>query len=93
MRLWSNNKILLTELVEYDPGERLAYQFVALGMPGELAYWFTAAEEGTRLVQRQSLQPGGWMGLFSPMIGAMFSRMIARRLAGIKAFLERGAAG
>ena len=28
------------------------------------------------------------MGLFSPMIGAMFSRMIARRLAGIKAFLR-----
>lgn len=84
---------ILTELVEYDPGERLAYQFVALGMPGELAYWFTAAEEGMRLVQRQSLRPGGWMGLFSPMIGAMFSRMIARRLAGVKAFLERGAAG
>jgi hypothetical protein len=84
---------ILTEVVGYEPRRRLAYRFVALGMAGELTYGFEAVEEGTRVVQRQSLWPGGWMRLFSPMIGAMFSRMIARRLAGIKTFLESRSAG
>lgn len=79
---------ILTEVVGYEPGQRLAYRFVAMGMAGELTYEFEAIEEGTRVVQRQSLCPSGWMRLFSPIIGAMFSRMIARRLAGIKVFLE-----
>lgn len=84
---------ILTEVVGYEPSQRLAYRFVALGMPGELTYCFEAVEEGTRLVQRQSLWPSGWMKLFSPMIRAMFSRMIVRRLVGIKSFLESRAAG
>ncbi|MDH7487977.1 MAG: SRPBCC family protein [Anaerolineae bacterium] len=83
---------ILTEVVGYEPGQRLAYRFVALGMAGELTYRFEAVESGTRLVQRQSLWPSGWMRLFSPLIGATFSRMIARRLAGIKSFLESKAA-
>jgi hypothetical protein len=82
-----------TEVVGYEPGQLLAYRFVALGMAGELTYCFEAVEGGTRLVQRQSLWPSGWMRLFSPIIGSMFSRMIARRLAGIKRFLESRAAG
>ncbi len=84
---------ILTEVVGYEPSQRLAYRFVALGMAGELTYCFEAVEEGTWLVQRQSLWPSGWMKLFSPIIGAMFSRMIARRLASIKSFLESRAAG
>jgi hypothetical protein len=60
---------ILTEVVGYEPGQRLAYRFVALGMVGELTYRFEAAEEGTRVVQRQSLWPGGWLRLFSPMRG------------------------
>ncbi len=80
-----------TEVVGYEPGRLLAYRFVALGMDGELTYQFEAVAEGTRLVQRQSLQPKGLLKVFSPMIGAVFSRMIARRLAGIKALLESGA--
>lgn len=79
---------ILTEVVGYQPDQQLAYRFIALGMAGELTYGFEATEEGTRVVQRQSLWPSGWMRLFSPMIGAMFSRMIAKRLAGIKGFLE-----
>lgn len=79
---------ILTEVVGYQPDKQLAYSFVALGMAGELTYGFEATEEGTRVVQRQSLWPSGWMRLFSPIIGAMFSRMIGKRLAGIKGFLE-----
>ena len=79
---------VLTEVVGYEPGRRLAYKFVALGMAGELTYRFEAVGEGTRVVQQQSLRPAGLMRLFSPMIGAMFSRMAARRLAGIKEALE-----
>lgn len=84
---------ILTEVVGYEPGRRLAYRYVALGMAGELTYWFESVEEGTQVVQRQSLRPSGLLRLFSPMIGAMFSRMIERRLVEIKGFLESEAAG
>jgi hypothetical protein len=84
---------ILTEVVGYEPSRRLAYRYVALGMAGELTYWFEAVEEGTRMVQRQSLWPSGLLRLFSPLIGAMFSRMIERRLVGIKGYLESGAHG
>lgn len=79
---------ILTEVVRYEPGRRLAYRYIALGMEGELTYWFEAVEEGTRLVQQQSLWPRGMWKLCSPVIGAMFSRMSKRRLVGIKGFLE-----
>lgn len=82
---------ILTEVVGFEPLRRLAYHYVALGMAGELAYTFELVEGGTRLAQQQSLQPGGWMRLFSPLIGTAFSRMAARRLAGIQRFLESGA--
>jgi hypothetical protein len=53
---------ILTELVEYDPYRRLAYRFVAMGMPGELNCDFEAVAGGTRLAQRQSLRPWGCYG-------------------------------
>lgn len=84
---------ILTEIVGYESGRRLAYRYVALGMAGELTYCFAAVEEGTRMVQRQSLWPGGLLRLFTPLIGAMFSRVIQRRLVGIKGYLESGAHG
>jgi hypothetical protein len=84
---------ILTEVAGYEPGRRLAYRYVALGMAGELTYWFESVEEGTQVVQQQSLRPSGLLRLFSPMIGAMFSRMIERRLVEIKGFLESEAAG
>lgn len=81
---------ILTEVVGYEPGRRLAYRYVALGMKGELTYRFGAVEGGTHLVQQQSLWPTGLLRLLSPMIGALFSRMIERRLVGIKGYLEGG---
>ena len=83
---------VLTEIVEFEPGVRLEYKFVALGMAGKLAYGFENSGEGTRVVQQQSLQPAGWMRLFSPVIGVMFSWMIRRRLREIKTLLESRAA-
>lgn len=84
---------ILTEVTGYEPGQRLAYKYVALGMAGELTYRFEGTDGGTRVTQRQSLWPGKWLKLFSPMIGAMFSRQITRRLSGIKNLLENGAQG
>lgn len=81
---------IVTEVVGYEPGRRLTYRYVALGMPGELTYLFEAVEGGTRLVQQQSLRPSGVLRVCSPLIEAMFSRMIARRLIGIKCLLESG---
>ncbi len=80
---------ILTEVVGIEPGRRLAYRYVALGMPGELTYRFEAVDGETRIAQQQSLIPSGWLRLLSPLIAAMFSRMIKRRLAGIKEYLER----
>ncbi len=82
---------ILTELVAIEPGKLLAYRYVALGMAGELTYRFEAVDGGTRIVQQQSLHPRGALRLFSPLIGAMFQRMIKKRLAGIKRMLESGA--
>ncbi len=82
---------ILTEVVALEPDRRLAYRYVALGMAGELTYSFEAVEGGTRIVQQQSLLPGGVLRLFGPVIGALFSWMIKRRLAGIKGLLESGA--
>jgi uncharacterized protein YndB with AHSA1/START domain len=84
---------VLTEVVGYEPNQRLAYRYVALGMDGELEYRFEALEEGTRVAQRQSLWPRGVWKLFSPMIREMFSRMAGKRLMGIKGLLESGAYG
>jgi len=81
-----------TEVVGYEPGRRLAYRYAAMGMEGALTYWFAAVDEGTRLVQQQSLRPSGALRILSPMIGALFSVMLRWRLAGIKRQLERGAA-
>ena len=82
-----------TEIVGFEPGARLAYAFVALGMPGELCYEFEPVATGTRIVQRQSLHPAGWRRLFSPLIRITFYRMIAWRLMGIKNLLESGPSG
>lgn len=82
-----------TEVTSYEPDRRLAYRYVALGMPGELTYRFEAVEGGTRVVQRQRLCPGGLLRPFRPLIGAIFSRMITRRLAEIKRLLESEATG
>lgn len=77
-----------TEVTAYEPGKKLGYQFVAMGMPGELTYLFEPTAAGVKLVQRQSLSPKGWMKPFSPVIKAMFFRKIVKRLTGIKRLLE-----
>ena len=85
------NGEILTEVVAFEPNRLLDCRFVAMGMPGELTYLFEPLEEATRVVQRESLRPSGWMRPFSPLIGAMFSRMVGKRLAGIQAYLDSGA--
>lgn len=79
---------VFTEVVGIVPYRLLAYRFVALGMKGELTYLFQATSEGTVVVQKQSLLPGGMLKLFGPIIGALFSMMATARLAGIKNLLE-----
>ena len=83
------NGEIYTEVVGFKPGRVLAYKFVALGMPGELTYLFEPVDGTTRVLQRQTLQPLGLLHPLSPLIGALFSRMVARRLTGIQQLLER----
>ena len=82
---------VLTEVIVYEPNHRLAYRFVAMGMDGELTYWFDPVDGGTQVVQQQSLKPQGLLKLFSPLIAATFSRMAGKRLVVIKGILENDA--
>lgn len=85
--------VVLTELVVYEPECRLVYRYMALGMPGELAYRFEGTLAGTRVVQQQSLRPGGLLRWCSPVIRVLFSWMAGRRLRAIKEMLEDRAQG
>lgn len=84
---------IVTEVVACEANRRLGYRFVALGMNGELSYLFQPAPAGTEIVQMQSLYPVGFLRIFKPVIGVLFSRMASKRLSGIKKVLESGILG
>jgi len=81
---------MLSEIIEYEEGKRLGYQFEGMAMEGELAYTFEAVEGGTRVVQEQALRPRGMLRRFGAAIGKTFSTMAQKRLDGITALLEQG---
>jgi hypothetical protein len=79
---------MLSEITVYQPERHLAYRFSGLGMDGVLDYHFEASEQGTLVVQRQSLHPRGLLKLLNPLIKAAFSWAAGNRLEGIKNLLE-----
>jgi uncharacterized protein YndB with AHSA1/START domain len=79
---------VLSEVTGYEPERYLASEWHSNVMEGHLAYVFEPVDGGTRVVQKMTLEPKGVLRVFSPLIKAMFSRAVGRRLEEIKALLE-----
>lgn len=66
----------------------LAYEWTGPWMEGELEYTFTPENGGTRLTQKQTIQPQGLLRLFTPLMRWSFRIQVGRRLESIKNFLD-----
>jgi len=72
----------------YEPSRFLEESFEGTGMHGYLAYEFIPVEEGTHLIQRETIQFHGLFWFFSPIMGKMLLKAVEARLEKIKSFLE-----
>ncbi len=81
---------ILSEITLYEPNKSLEEDFSGAGMRGHLAYQFLSENEGTKLVQRESLHYQRLLRLFEPLIGLVLERRLHERLADIKNVLEAG---
>jgi hypothetical protein len=79
---------ILSTIQRYEPPHYLEESFRGTGMDGYLAYEFIPVEEGTRLIQRETIQFHGLFGLFSPLMERMLLKAVEARLEEIKKFLE-----
>jgi uncharacterized protein YndB with AHSA1/START domain len=77
-------------ITRYEPNEFLEEDFRGAGMAGHLAYQFVEQGDGTKLVQRETLQYRGILRLFEPLIRPILGRRLRERLRVIKACLEGG---
>ncbi len=84
---------ILSTVQRYEPSRFLEESFRGTGMEGYLAYEFIPVEEGTHLIQRETIQFHGLFGLFSPLMERMLLKAVEARLEGIKKFLESKPAG
>lgn len=67
----------------------LEEDFAGAGMRGHLTYGFRAEGDGTRLVQRQTLELVWWLRPLQPLVRRAFARRLRARLDGIAARLAR----
>jgi hypothetical protein len=81
---------ILSEITHYEPGIRLDEDWAGAGMEGNLTYLFIPEEGGTRLVQRETVEPRGWLRLAAPLIRISLGRALQNRLEGIKELLDAG---
>jgi uncharacterized protein YndB with AHSA1/START domain len=81
---------ILSEVTHYEPGERLDEDWEGAGMEGHLGYLFVGEDRGTRLFQRETVKPRGWLRLAAPLIQLTLGRAIRNRLQDIKRILEDG---
>lgn len=65
----------------------LEEDFAGAGMRGHLTYGFRAEGDGTRLVQRQTLELAGWLRPLQPLVRRAFARRLRGRLDDIAARL------
>ena len=81
---------ILSEITRFEPDESLEENFEGAGMKGHLAYQFLPEGEGTKLIQRETLQYRGVLKLCEPLIQPILGRRLKERLEGIKEDLESG---
>jgi hypothetical protein len=81
---------MLSEITHYEPGERLGEDWQGAGLKGHLTYLFIPENDGTRLIQRETVRPQGLLRLMAPLIKSMLGRRLQKRLHDIKLILEAG---
>ena len=75
-------------ITRFEPDEYLEEDFEGAGFKGHLAYQFSPENDGTRLIQRETMFARGLLKIFEPLIARSFSRHLQERLEAIKAILE-----
>jgi uncharacterized protein YndB with AHSA1/START domain len=78
----------LSVITRFEPDEHLEEDFEGAGFKGHLAYQFLPEDDGTRLIQRETMSAQGLLKVLEPIIQRMFFRHLQERLEAIKAFLE-----
>lgn len=79
------------EVVEHEPGRRLAMRTAEGPFPMETTYTWEAAWPGTtRMTLRNRGEPAGFAKLARPLMAAAMRRATAKDLARLKALLESG---
>lgn len=79
---------VLEVITRFEPDEYLEENFESAGFKGHLAYQFLAEDDGTRLIQRETMVARGLLKVFEPLIARTFFRHLQERLEAIKAILE-----
>lgn len=77
-------------ITRYEPFRYLEEDFEGAGMIGHLAYEFVPEGNGTRLIQRETLQLRPALRPLSPMIERMLRRHLHSRIIQVKGVLEGG---
>lgn len=80
---------ILSTIQRHEPPRFLEESFKGTGMKGYLAYEFIPVEEGTLMIQRETIQFQGFFWLFSPIMERMLLKAVESRLEGIKTILEK----
>ncbi len=79
---------IFSVITRFEPDEYLEEDFEGAGFKGHLAYQFLSEDEGTRLIQRETMFARGLLKVFGPLIERTFFRHLQERLEAIKAILE-----
>lgn len=79
---------ILSVITRFEPCELLEEDFEGAGFKGHLAYQFLPEDDGTRLIQRETMSAQGLLKVLEPVIERMLSRRLWERLEAIKAILE-----
>ncbi len=81
---------ILSVITRFDPPRHLEEDFEGAGMIGHLAYEFVPEIEGTKLIQRETLDMQGLLRLSSPLVKRMLGRQLQRRLEALREVLDGG---
>jgi hypothetical protein len=79
---------ILSVITRFEPCELLEEDFEGAGFKGHLAYQFLPEDDGTRLIQRETMSAQGFLKVLEPVIERMLSHRLWERLEAIKAILE-----
>jgi hypothetical protein len=81
---------ILSTITRFEPNEHLEEDFRGAGMYGHLAYQFIPEQDGTKLIQRETLHYQGLLRFCEPVIKLLLHRRLRERLEDIKTVLEGG---